>query len=264
LRRRILTIALATLLAAVGTVAVLAYVHQANVRAVNGVQAVNVLVAESTIPSGTPAGQALREGLLGSQKLPVASVPANAIRSITSQLSGLVTSAAVRSGQLLLRPMLVAAAQVTGGVAIPKGMVAVTMQLCLPEAVAGYVTVGSKVAVFDTYSNNQTQRTCNVAHQTLAPSTVHTATVLPEAQVLSVGPAPATAQSTGAGGTGLLSSSSANSTALQGAVLVTLAVTQADAEHLIGIAETGLPYLALLTSTSNTSLDAPPAALIRP
>ena len=264
MRRRILTIALATLLAAVGTVAVLAYVHQANVRAVNGVQAVNVLVAESAIPSGTPAGQALREGLLGSQKLPVASVPANAIRSITPELSGLVTSAAVQSGQLLLRPMLVAAAQVTGGVAIPTGMVAVTVQLCLPEDVAGYVTAGAKVAVFDTYSNNQTQRTCNVAHQTLAPSTVHTATVLPEAQVLSVGPAPATAQSTGAGGTGLLSSSSANSTALQGAVLVTLAVTQADAEHLIGIAETGLPYLALLTSTSNTSLDAPPAALIRP
>ena len=265
MRRRILTIALATLLAAVGTVAVLAYVHQANVRAVHGVQAVNVLVAESAIPSGTPAGQALREGLLGSQKLPVASVPANAIRSITAELSGLVTSAAVQSGQLLLRPMLVAAAQVTGGVAIPKGMVAVTVQLCLPEDVAGYVTAGAKVAVFDTYSNTQqTQRTCNVAHQTLAPSTVHTATVLPEAQVLSVEPAPATAQSTGAGGTGLLSSSPANSTALQGAVLVTLAVTQADAEHLIGIAETGLPYLALLTSTSNTSLDAPPAALIRP
>jgi pilus assembly protein CpaB len=263
LRRRILTIALATLLAAVGTVAVLAYVHQANVRAVNGVQAVNVLVAENAIPSGTTAGQALREGLLGSQKLPVASVPADAIRSITPELSGLVTSAAVQSGQLLLRPMLVTAAQVTHGVAIPAGMVAVTVQLCLPEAVAGYVTAGAKVAVFDTYSNSQTQRTCNVAHQTLAPSTVHTATVLPEAQVLSVGPAPATAQGTGAGGTGLLSSSSANSTALQGAVLVTLALTQADAEHLIGIAETGLPYLALLTSTSNTRLDAP-AALIRP
>ena len=148
-----LTIALAVLLAAVGTVAVLAYVHQANIRAVNGVKAVNVIVAESAIPSGTTAGQALRDGLLGTQKLPVASVPANAIRSITPDLSGLVTSAAVQSGQLLLRPMLVTSSQVTGGVAIPKGMVAVTVQLCLPEAVAGYVTAGAKVAVFDTYSN---------------------------------------------------------------------------------------------------------------
>jgi pilus assembly protein CpaB len=259
-----MTVALAVLLAAVGTVAVLAYVHQANNRAVEGVKAVNVIVAESTIPSGTSAGQALREGLLGNERLPVASVPAAAVRSITPDLTGLVTSAAVQSGQLLLRPMLVTASQVTGGVAIPTGMVAVTVQLCLPEDVAGYVTPGAKVAVFDTYSNSQTQRTCNVAHQTLAPNTVHTATVLPEVQVLSVGPAPSTAQSTGAGGTGLLSNSSASSTALQGAVLVTLAVTQADAEHLIGIAETGLPYLALLSSTSNTRLDAPPAALIRP
>ena len=39
MKRRILTIALAVLLAAVGTVAVLAYVHQANNRAVEGVKA---------------------------------------------------------------------------------------------------------------------------------------------------------------------------------------------------------------------------------
>ena len=53
MKRRILTITLAVLLAAVGTVAVLAYVHHANVRAVNGVQAVSVIVAQRAIPSGT-------------------------------------------------------------------------------------------------------------------------------------------------------------------------------------------------------------------
>ena len=55
-RRRILTIAVAILLAALGTVAVLAYVHQANTRAVEGLKAVSVIVAQGAIPLGYPGG----------------------------------------------------------------------------------------------------------------------------------------------------------------------------------------------------------------
>jgi pilus assembly protein CpaB len=258
LRRRILTITLAVLLAAVGTVAVLAYVHQASNRALQGVKAVTVLVANGEIPSGTPAGQAVRDGSLGQQRLPAASVPADAVRSITPALAGLVTSAALPSGQLLLRPMLVTAAQVTGGVAIPKGMVAVTMQLCLPEDVAGYVTPGARVAVFDTYvtGSASVQRTCNVGHQVQLPSAVHTNLVLARVEVLSVGSAPSSPQSTGAGGTGALSSGATSAAAVQGAVLVTMAVTQAGAERLISIGEEEQPYLALLTPTSQVNADA--------
>jgi pilus assembly protein CpaB len=262
LRRRILTITLAVVLAAVGTVAVLAYVHQANNRALQGVKAVTVIVAEGAVPSGTPAGQALREGLLGRQRLPADSVPADAVRSISPGLAGLVTSAALPSGQLLLKPMLVAAAQVTGGVAIPKGMVAVTVQLCLAEDVAGYVTPGAKVAVFDTYGGLglSMQRGCTTAHQAYSPDTVHTAMVLPRVEVLSVGPAPSSTTAQG----GALSAASADVTVTQGAVLVTLAVQQADAQRLIQIGEAGLPYLALLTPTSQTRFDAVPVPLIQP
>ena len=37
---------------------------------------------------------------------------------------------------------------------------------------------------------------------------------------------------------------------------MTLAVTQAQAEQLVQMTETGMPYLALLTSTSRTTSDA--------
>jgi pilus assembly protein CpaB len=260
-----LTIVVAVVLAAVGTVAVLAYVHQANTRAVEGLKVVNVIVAQSAIPSGTPSGQALRDGLLSSQKLPVASVPADAVRSITPDLAGLVTSAAVQSGQLLLRPMLVAAAQVTGGVAIPKGMVAVTIQMCLTEAVAGYITAGSEVAVFDTFGSKSlnVQETCQVSHQAQAVGAVRTAVVLPKVEVLSVGPAPSSAQGTSSGSTTTASNGSASPASSQGAVLVTLAVRQADAERLIQLDEAGLPYLALLTPTSQTGFDTTTLPLIQ-
>ena len=157
MKRRVLTVTLALLLAVLGTVGVLAYVHGANARAVAGVKAVPALVAQQPIPAGTSASTAVHEGLLASQQLPASSVPSDAVRSITPDISSLVMSANVQAGQLLLRPMLVTAAQATGAgtLATPKGMVAVTIPLCLPEAVAGYVQPGSQVAVFDTYSTTK-------------------------------------------------------------------------------------------------------------
>jgi len=260
-KRRVLTVVVAVLLAAVGTLAVLAYVHQANNRAVAGLKTMTVVVAQSTVPSGTPAGQAVREGLLGTQKLPASSVPANAVREVIPSLAGLVTSATIQPGQLLLRPMLVAAAQVTGGVAIPKGLIAVTVQLCLPEAVAGYVTAGSEVAVFDTYGG-ALQRTCDVDHTEAGPAGVQTRIVLTKAEVLSVGQAPASSSSDGASTAVDGPNSSASSQ--QGVVLVTLALSQPDAERVIQDAETGLPYLGLLTPSSQTSFAAPPPFFQQP
>jgi pilus assembly protein CpaB len=248
MKRRLLTVALALLLAVLGTAGVLAYVRQANNRALAGQQAVSVLVAGELIPAGTSAAAALRAGMLTSEKLPAASVPADALRSIPASLGTLVLSAAVQQGELLLRPMLVTAAQVTSGLAIPAGMVAVTINLCLPEAVAGNIKAGSEVEVFDTYGPKSTALSagsnCSPPHQQQDYGDIHTRTVLPRVQVLSVGPA-----ATGTSGTS--SSSSSSSTTM----LLTVAVSQANADRLIMVTETGLPYLALLTGSAQTNVD---------
>src|SRR5450759_1297664 len=192
MNRRLLIVILALVLAAIGTSGVLAYVNGADARAVAGMKAVSVLVAKKSIPSGTSTGAALNGGLLASEKLPAASVPPDAVRSVTPALSALVMSAVIPPGQLLLRPMLVTAAQVTGGLAIPAGKVAVTVGFCLPEAVAGAVQAGSQVAVFDTVvaggaGQVTAQPGCAGSHQQPAGSTVRTRLVLQRAQVLSVG-----------------------------------------------------------------------------
>ena len=82
MKRRVLTVALALLLATLGTAGVLAYVRQADNRAIAGQRAVEVLVAGKLIPSGTAAGAALRDGLLTIQRLPASSVPADALGSV--------------------------------------------------------------------------------------------------------------------------------------------------------------------------------------
>lgn len=269
MKRRILAIALAIVLAALGTAGVLAYVHKADARAIAGMKAVTVLVAQQQIPSGTSASTALQDGSLTSQRLPASSVPPDALHSIAPELGSLVLSATLQPGQLLLRPMLVTAAQsaATGGVAIPKGMVAVTISVCLPEAVAGYIYPGSEVAVFDTYSNKalNVQESCDQSHQAQATGAIHTRIVLPRVEILSVGQAPlASPQGTSATSSTAYSGSQASGTSTQGEVLVTLAVDQANAERLILLDEAGLPYLALLTSSSQTKFDTTLDPLFQP
>lgn len=249
-----MTIALALLLAVIGTGAVLAYVSGANARAIAGLKAVTVLVAHQQIPGGTLASAAQADGSLRAEKLPQRSVPPDAVSSITANLSSLVMSSDVMPGQVLLRSVLVPAVQASGGLGIPAGMVAVTIPLCLPQAVAGYVKAGSQVAVFDTVASQSisSQQSCGQSQQAQVKGAVQTRVVLPRVQVLSVGPAgtgqgasSATATSGGAG---------AGSPA-QGSVLLTLAVDQADAERVIQLTETGMPYLALLTPASRTGFD---------
>jgi pilus assembly protein CpaB len=259
-KRRALIAAAAVVLAAFGAGAVLAYVHQAVARGLAGQKATTVLVAQRVIPSGTAARVAQQDGLLRAETLPAASVPANAVRAITPGLAALVTSAQIEPGQLLLRPVLVTAAQVTGGVALPPNMVAVTIALCLPEAVAGGVHAGSAVEVFDTSGAGRggagggaltANSDCSGSHQEQGGGTARTRIVLPTAQVLSVGPATGGQTGPTPGGTAPGSSASTAGTSTdppsnQGTVLVTLAVSPTAAQKLIQVSVTGLPYLALL------------------
>lgn len=253
MRRRALTIGLAVLLAILGTAGVLAYVSHANARALAGQKAVTVLIAKSLIPSGTSAAAAQQQGLLGTETLPATSVPANAVTSITPDISSLVTDSNVQPGQLLLRPLLVAAAQVTSGLAIPNGMVAVAVMFCVPEAVAGNVHPGAQVAVFDTIAQGSSsagnQGACSGQRQQSSNANATTRLVLPRVTVLAVGPATPPTQS---GST--TTPSAATSNTAQNDELVTLAVDQQDAERLIVLTESGLPYLALVNASSSLSV----------
>src|SRR5215472_19363999 len=192
--RRIVTIAAAVLLAVLGAVGVLDYVHQADQRALAGMHAVNAYVANSQIPSGTSAGVALREGLLVSQQFPASSVPTDAVRTISPSIGSLVLTSGLASGQMLLSPMLGTAVQTSAALPVPPGMVAVTLQFCVQQAVANYVTPGSQVAVFNTFVNGKAATGACTADNLNSARTgvVHTRLVMPKVLVLAVGEGTAT------------------------------------------------------------------------
>src|SRR5262249_18076202 len=146
-----------------------------------------------------------------------------------------------------------------------RGKVAISVEVCLAEEVAGYLKPGSHIAVFNTYQSGSSQnleQSCQSTHQVQNKDSVFTRLLLSDVEVLSVTAAPPTTGTTSSDGTVL--TSGATTATSQGAVFVTVAVTQREAEQLILSAQTGLPYFALTTLESGITRDVRPAQLFKP
>lgn len=275
MKSRLLTITLAAVLAVIGVVAILAYVRQANERAVNGLKAETVVWAKDPIAAGTSLSQAQQGGLLGTEKVPVSSVTTAAVQSVTAANEHKVVTSAVAKGQVLLQNMLGATASnaSASGFVIPSGDIAVSVDMCVPENVADYVAPGSNVAVFDTLivlgPGQQTAPSCSSGHPAVGSGAVQNANlastvlVLPSVEVLAVGQNPGS-QSTSGSSNVAAATDPASSSSSSGDVLVTFAVNQDEAQKLILLQEVGIPYLALLGSKSPSLGVDQPVSLFQP
>jgi len=230
--RRIVGVLLAIILAVLGTVAVLVYVKAAQSRVADGQRAVRVLIAKQRIPAGT-TGESIRgRALVDEVVMPALSVPVDTLSAMPTELDRLVVTSDVQPRQLLLRGMFGAATRLSGGLNVPEKSVAVSVEIQINEQVGGYVRPGSQIAIFDTYDTPDKQSKI-------------TRVLLPRVEVLAVG-------QFGAGG---VTSAQRNGDAASGdssgnVLVVTVAVSQADAERLIHASRTGLLYFALLTDSS--------------
>lgn len=227
--RRLIAITVAIVLAAVGTAGILWYVTSVDSRAqANLTDPVRVAVADKQIPAGT-SGQVIREqNLVRYVQMPKGSVPQeDVLGDIGAEFDNKVVTANVEKGYMLLRPMFGERSQVTSGLPTPPGQMAVTVETGAPEQVAGYVRPGAEISIFTTYKLLDSE-----GHET---DRTRTKLLLPRVQVLAVGTN--------------RNSDSAGSAGAEGALLITVAVSQAEAERLILAKSTGTLYLGLLTET---------------
>jgi pilus assembly protein CpaB len=262
LKRRVLSIVLAAILAVVGAGAVLVYVHQANNRAVAGLKTETVLQASANIPAGTPLGQAWSGKMLKQVQLPVAYLAANPVQVVTPENRNMVMSGVVPSGELLLQSMLTTVSKLvaSGSVVPPPGMAAVPLRICLTQDVAGYVTAGSYVAIYDAFpakgkgnGSSTLAQSCDVSHPVEPVGAVLSQMVLRRVLVLAVGQAAASAQTT----SGIGSTATNSATQSDGGVTLVLAVPESAVPRVQLLDQVGLPYLALLSSSSTTVTSVP-------
>lgn len=243
MRRRIVLVAGAVLLALVGTVTVYSYAQGANQRALAGTRAAHTLVVTKRVPAGTTWAAVVKGHYASLRSLPASSVPSDAIDDTATAAIGsdAVAQADIAPGQVLLRESFGTATSQTGALAIPRGKIAISLALTSDADVAGYVASQSQVVVFHTFTLTGTKAD---ATTTQGQGLTVTKTLIPRAVVLATSQAAPTTVS------GTATQDASTST---GSVLLTLALSQQDAQRLVLAQKTGSLYLGLLSASSTIS-----------
>lgn len=238
MNRRILAVILAVVLAALGTTGVLIYVSKADARALEGQEAVTVLVARDAIPAGTSAKDA--KVSLAAEAMPAASVPSDSLAQIDKALNDYVLSRNVAQGELLTKRMLIKKSA-QNEVVLPKGKLAVSIPVKGAEEAGAQLRAGFKVAVFDTF--NVKDGRYGETHSGEKPLTFYkdalhaTRLVLAKIEVISV----------------VAEKPKSEKDSQFGKFMITVAVSQDEAEKLIHAMHTGLVTLAQVNDDSKVA-----------
>lgn len=230
--RRIIAGALAVVLALVGGAIIFAWSSGADRRALAELEPVQVLVAVEPIPEGTSAVDAAE--LVTLQEIPGTAAVPDALTSL-DDVKDMVVTAELAPGEQVLRHRFAPAAEAASAskVEVPQGMHEISVQLEPRRLIGGHLQPGDTVAVFMSFTIEEVQQTKLVLSKALVtnvrggvrPIATDTAEALP-----------ATDSET--------PPEAAPETAPADQVMVTFALSAADAEKLVFGSEWGSLWLS--------------------
>ena len=144
--RRKALLVVAAVIAALGTLLVFLYVRGADTRADQRYDAVEVLRVVKQIPPGETVEAAQAAGKLETGSVPKKDFLPDALTG-TESITGKSATAALYPGEQLTSSKFGSTGSATG-LTIPKGKIAISVNLTDPARVAGFVNPGDKVAIF--------------------------------------------------------------------------------------------------------------------
>lgn len=230
-RRKVLLIA-AAFIAALGTLLVFLYVRGADTRADQKYDAVQVLRAVKQINPGETVEAAQAAGKIESSTVSRKDLLPDALTSLDS-VTGKVAVSAIYPKEQIVSAKFGATGAGTG-LTIPKGKMAISINLTDPARVAGFVNPGDKVAIFMNgagIGNNPQQ---------------FTRLLLPKVEVIGAGTTTVVATTT-------TDASGAQTQEQLPKTLLTLAVSQAEAERVLFASANGELAFGLLNNDSTVA-----------
>ncbi len=234
-RRNVLLVA-AVLVAALGTLLIVMYVRGIDARATQGQELVEVLVADEVVEVNESVADAQAGGKFVTKRIPSAARVEGALSSLKS-LEGKVATGLIYPGEQILAQNF--GQPGSGGLLpIPSGKMAISVELSDPARVAGFVDNGSEVAIFA--SADPRLVTPEGDERQLSTSTRVIAT-----RVLVIGVGDTTVTSEGDA-----ADQESGDSAIPRTIL-TLAVTQAEAEKILFAARNSEIAFGLLTDDSS-------------
>jgi pilus assembly protein CpaB len=231
-RRKVLLM-VAAVIAALGTLLVFLYVRGADTRADTRYSAVQVLRVVKQITAGETVEAAQAAGKIEQGSIAQKDLLPDALTG-TEPIAGKVAVTAIYPGEQLTSAKFGASGAATG-LTIPKGKIAVSINLSDPARVAGFVNPGDKVAIF--MSGSSTAGGGGAAPETF------TRLLLPNIQVIGAGTTTVVATTT-------TDPAGAQTTDALPKTLLTLAVSQSEAERILFAASNGDLAFGLMNADS--------------
>ncbi|KAA1379670.1 Flp pilus assembly protein CpaB [Aeromicrobium fastidiosum] len=149
MKKQFIIIGMAALLAVLGIAALIAYANDADDRAFEGTEMVDVVRATTEVPARTTAADLV--GKTETVKVPRAALVPGALSSL-DDAQGLVTSVALVPGDQLSTAKLSEPDDVKAGTTVPKGMQELTIPVDGARLVGGAVKSGDRVGVIANFS----------------------------------------------------------------------------------------------------------------
>jgi pilus assembly protein CpaB len=231
LSKRSISVIVAVVLAALAALALTSYVQGAEAKAVAAQQPVDAYVAKAVIPSGTLGSAAISQGLVIKRAIPRAAVAQGAITSL-SEIQDKVTTVDILQDEQILAPRFVEPKALRNGLLpIPADRQAMSVQVGIPPGVAGFIQPGDQVSIIAKASGGGAAG---------PNATAQVQYLLQDIQVLSV------TQSTPTADPKQDTKSTQATQQTQSQVLLTLAVTPAEAEKLAFAVLDGQVYFTLV------------------
>ena len=237
--RRSALLLVAALIALVGTALIVLYVKGIDQRATQGQEMVEVLTASATIEPGEDVAAAQEAGKFEKSQVRRADLVEGALTT-TSSISDDVALGPIYAGEQILSAKFGSLSDAETLV-IPDDKLAVSVELTDPERVAGFVNPGSEVAIF--MSADPVILKPDGSERKLAPVT---RLLLPKVEVIGVGTTSVASKVT-------KTESGEEVTEQVPRTILTVAVSQKDAEKLIYASRNGDVSFALLSKNTQVS-----------
>jgi len=241
--RRVFVVLAAVVVALIGVVAVVVYAQGADARAVADQQPQTVYIAKQLVPAGTTAAEAVATGLIVPTQVAAKGLPLGALSTVDEATGKLLALTDIAPGEFVTASRFGTTPLGQKAIQVPDGQVAISLTLSDPARVGAFVSPGSHIVIYDTYTP-AVAAAGTTAAAAGAAATKQTRVLLDDVLVIAMGSATLTPPAATAG---------AAQPAAAGA-LVTVALPPATAAKLVHGIQTGTLYAGLRGTDTKTDL----------
>jgi len=239
--RRVLVVLAAVVVALIGVVAVVVYAQGADARAVADQQPQTVYIAKQLVPAGTTAAEAVATRLIVPTQVAAKGFPLGGLSTVDEATGKLLALTDIAPGEFVTASRFGTTPLGQKAIQVPDGQIAISLTLSDPARVGAFVSPGSHIVIYDTYTPAVVAAATTTDPKAGATGTKQTRVLLDDVLVIAMGSATLTPTAAG------------QPPAVPGA-LVTVALPPATAAKLVHGIQTGTLYAGLRGTDTKTDL----------